>query len=91
MTNKQLIDSIRQKTGFSARKVEYMLKAYVRTFDSFLDEGFSVTMNKFGTFEPTQKAERKVYNPRTGQYKTVPTKMTVKFKPSTTLKNTFKG
>ncbi len=90
MTNQQLIEAVKKKTGFSTRKVENMLKAYVRTFDSYLDEGYTVAVNRFGSFEPVEKQERKVYNPKTKQYKTVPKRKTVKFKPSAVLKNSFK-
>lgn len=90
MTNQQLIEAVKKKTGFSTRKVENMLKAYVRTFDSYLDKGYTVAVNRFGSFEPVEKQERKVYNPKTKQYKTVPKRKTVKFKPSAVLKNSFK-
>jgi DNA-binding protein HU-beta len=91
MTNKELIESIKKKTGFSKVKVERLLMAYVKTFDQFLDEDSTISLKGFGTFEPNEKQERKVYNPRTRQYKVVPKKRTVKFKPSVVLKNVFKG
>lgn len=90
MTNKELIESIKKKTGFSKAKVELLLHAYVRTFDQFLNEGDTISIKGYGTFEPNEKQERKMYNPKTGQYKLVPRKKTVKFKPSIILKNIFK-
>lgn len=90
MTNKELIQSIKKKTGFTTRMVMELLSDYVHTFDQFLAEGDTVALKSFGSFEPVEKAERKFFNPRTKQYKTVPKKKSVKFKPSIALKNLFK-
>lgn len=91
MDNNQLIDKLTDKTGFSRQRVESLLSAYVKVIESMLSQGASVSIKGFGVLETAEKPERKVFNPKTRQYKIVPKRNTVKFKPSSVLKSAFKG
>lgn len=48
--------------------------------------GESISIPKFGKFEAFVKPARKARNPRTGESIDVPEKLSVKFKPSSTLR-----
>lgn len=91
MTHQQLIEQLKAKTKLSAKKVEQLLNACVQTLEKELNDGFAVNIKGLGAFEPVEKPEKKVFNPMTKKYTFVPKKKTVKFKPSSTLKNAFKS
>lgn len=55
-----------------------------------LQEGNSVNIQGFGTFEVKKKAERISINPVTKLRMLVPPKLVLSYKPSNTLKDKFK-
>ena len=91
MTHQQLIEQLKTKTKLSAKNVGQLLSAYVQTLEKELNDGFTVNIKGLGAFELVEKPEKKVFNPMTGKYTAVPKKKTVKFKPSSTIKNAFKS
>lgn len=90
MTKQQLIEQISERTGIrrsEARKaVESMMEILARTFIT----GGKVHLRGFGTFSVHQVGERKARIVATGAECIVPPHRTVRFKPSTELKNALK-
>ena len=91
MTTKPIIKSIARKTGISEKKAQNMLEAYVQAVNEEISKGNPVAIKGFGTFELSELAEKKMYNPSNGKYKVIPKRTTLKFKPSTQYKKLFKG
>ena len=55
-----------------------------------LEEGNTISIQGFGTFEVKKKAERISVNPANGKRYLVPPKLVPVFKPGTTVKNRLK-
>ena len=62
------------------------MNALTSEMASQFEEENTITIFGFGSFEVRKKLERVVINPATKQRMLVPPKMTLNFKPSTTLK-----
>ena len=54
------------------------------------DNGESVSVSGFGTFEVKKRLERIMVNPSTGQRMIVPPKLVLNFKPSASIKEELK-
>ena len=54
---------------------------------NMLDEGASLNIQGFGTYEVKKKKERIIVHPTTKQRQLVPPKLVIAFKPSQTLKD----
>jgi len=59
----------------------------VDTMANMLDEGASLNIQGFGTYEVKKKKERIIVHPTTKQRQLVPPKLVIAFKPSQTLKD----
>ncbi|MBO4672956.1 MAG: HU family DNA-binding protein [Bacteroidaceae bacterium] len=86
MTNKEFLDKVSQKTGFKMTDVKSLSAALIDVVLESIAQGNSVTVQGFGSFEPREKASRKIYNPTTKDYIVVPSKTTLSYKMSATLK-----
>lgn len=86
MTNKEFLEKVSQKTGFEMTDVKPLSAALIDTVLESVAQGNSVTIQGFGSFEPREKASRKIYNPTTKDYIVVPSKTTLSYKMSATLK-----
>lgn len=86
MTNKEFIDKISQKTNYEIADVKEMSAALISSIVDGIAGGDTITVQGFGTFEPREKARRKIYNPTTKAFIVVPKKTTLSFKMSATLK-----
>ena len=67
-----------------------LLSNTVSVMTKELQEGNSVSVLGFGTFEVKKKLERISVNPTTKQRMLVPPKLVLTYKPSITLKEKFK-
>ena len=66
------------------------IDAMVSLMGENFQEGNSVAMANFGTFEVKKKLERIIINPSTGQRMLVPPKLTLAFKPTPQTKEKIK-
>ena len=77
MNNKQFIQELAQRTGYTQDDVQKMV--------------FTLTeMQNFGTFEVKKRLERVMTNPSTGQRMLVPPKLVLNFKPVASIKEKLK-
>ncbi len=74
------------RTGFTVKDTTALMAALTTEMAAQLEEENSINIFGFGSFEVKKKLERVVINPSTKQRMLVPPKMTLSFKPSTTLK-----
>ncbi|MCH5168004.1 MAG: HU family DNA-binding protein [Prevotellaceae bacterium] len=90
MNNKEFISDLTNRTQYNNREVTSLVNAVVSVITNELTEENTVAIQGFGTFEVKKKLERVLFNPITKQRMLVPPKMTVSFKPNTSLKDRVK-
>ena len=86
MNNKEFIERVSQKTNFETEDVKNLTASMIEAMLESVADGDVVAIQGFGTFEPREKARRKIYNPTTKDFIIVPKKTTLSFKMSPTLK-----
>ena len=91
MNNKEFITEMSARTGLGVKDVAANVTAFVSLMtEELLDENV-ISISGFGSFEVKKKLERVVVNPATKQKMLTPPKMTVNFKPFSTLKEMVSG
>lgn len=90
MNNKEFITDLAARTKLGSKEVGSLVSATVSAIISELTEENTVAVPGFGAFEVKKKLERVLVNPTTKQRLLVPPKMTVNFKPNTSLKSKVK-
>jgi DNA-binding protein HU-beta len=86
MTNKEFLEKISQKTHLEMDDVKELSSSLVGAVLEEIANGNSVTIQGFGSFEPREKASRRIYNPTSKTYLVVPSKTTLSYKMSVALK-----
>ncbi len=86
MTNKEFLEKISQKTHLEMDDVKELSSSLVGAVLEEIANGNSVTIQGFGSFEPREKASRRIYNPTSKIYLVVPSKTTLSYKMSVALK-----
>ena len=81
---------VSSRTKRSSKDTASLVSATVSAIISELTEENAVVVPSFGTFEVKKKLERVLVNPTTKQRMLIPPKMTVNFKPNTSLKSKIK-
>lgn len=87
MNNKTFIQQLSRRTGFTQDDAQKMIYTMLDKMNDQLQEGEAVTVAGFGTFELKKRLERIMTNPQTQQRMLIPPKLTLNFKPSTSLKH----
>ena len=90
MNNKDFIAELSQRSGYSQDNTQRLVRCVIEAMASRLDEGESVTVPSFGSFELKNRMERIVVNPSTGQKMMVPPKLVLVFKPLAEVKQRLK-
>lgn len=90
MTKGDLIAAMADKAGISKAAAEKSLNAFLECVEEALVKEGKLTLTGFGTFEVSERAERKGRNPRTGEEITIPACKVVKFRPGKMLKEAVK-
>lgn len=86
MTNKEFLERISEKTHLEKDDVKELSSSLVGAVLEEIANGNSVTIQGFGSFEPREKASRRIYNPTSKTYLVVPSKTTLSYKMSAALK-----
>lgn len=87
MNKKELVDSVRERTGLSKVDAEKLLKAFLDTVEEQLAKGEKIQLTGFGTFEVVERAAREGRNPKTGEPMHIEASKSPKFKPGKSLKD----
>ena len=90
MNNKVFITELSKKTGYSSKDVTQYVSSLLNIMSQELQDGNSVSIQGFGTFDVKKKMERISVNPVTHQRMLIPPKLVLSYKPSVTLKEKFK-
>lgn len=90
MNNKEFISELSRKTGYSNKDTARLVSSVLNIMTQELQEGKTIALQGFGTFEVKKKLERVSVNPVTQQRLLIPPKLVLSFRPSTILKEKFK-
>lgn len=77
--------------GYSASDTQRLVTLLLDTMSDEFQEGNSVMIPNFGTFEVKKKMERIMVNPSTQQRMLVPPKLVLSFRPNMAWKEKLKG
>ena len=87
MNNKEFINALATRLQENPKTVKQRVEALVDALANMLDEGATLNVQGFGTYEVKKKKERIIVHPITKQRQLVPPKLVIAFKPSPTLKD----
>ncbi len=90
MNNKEFIAQLASKTGFTQTDTQQMVRTVINEMKLHLEEGDTIQINGFGTFEVKKRLERIVVTPGTQQRMLVPPKLVLNFKPIAAIKENLK-
>lgn len=90
MNNKDFISELSAKMGRSSKETSDLVASLLSEMTRQLEEGNTVYIQGFGTFEVKKKIERISVNPVSKQRMLVPPKLVLSYKPSAALKDKFK-
>ena len=90
LNNKEFISELSQRLGYTAKDSSELIASLLSEMTRQLEDGNSVAVHGFGSFEVKKKTERISVNPNTKQRMLVPPKLVLSYKPSSLLKDKFK-
>ncbi len=90
MNNKEFISELSKRMGYSNKEATQFVSSVLNVMSQELQDGKSVVIQGFGSFDVKKKLERISVNPVTRQRMLIPPKLVLSYKPSVTLKEKFK-
>ena len=87
MNNKEYIAELAQQSGYTQTDTQKMEAAVIEQMGDSFEEGNSVLIPNFGTFEVKKRLERIIVNPGTQQRMLVPPKLVLNFRPKESVKD----
>jgi DNA-binding protein HU-beta len=91
MNKSELINAIVEQSNLSKADAGRSLDALIKTIETTLKAGDSITLVGFGSFEVKERAERKGRNPQNGAEITIAATRVPSFKPGKGLKEAVNG
>ena len=90
MDNKDFISELSPRLNYSNKETTRLVSSVLSVMTQELQDGKTITIQGFGTFEVKKKLERVSFNPVTQQRLLIPPKLVLTYKPSISLKEKFK-
>ena len=90
MNNKEFTSELAERLGYTIKDTSELINSLLASMTQELEEGNMIAVQGFGSFEVKKKAERISINPASKQRMLVPPKLVLSYRPSNTLKDTFK-
>ena len=90
MNNKEFIAELSRRLSYSNKDTTRLVSSVLSIMTQELQDGNTVAIQGFGTFEVKKKMERVSVNPVTQQRLLIPPKLVLTYKPSIALKEKFK-
>ena len=87
MNNKEYIAELAQQSGYTQTDTQKMVAAVIEQMGNSFEEGNSVLIPNFGTFEVKKRLERIIVNPGTQHRMLVPPKLVLNFRPKESVKD----
>ena len=91
MNNKEYITELAQQAGYTQSVAQTLVRTVVDEMAARFDNGDSVSIPGFGTFEVKKRLERVAVNPATQQRMLVPPKLVLNFRPTSSVKERLKN
>ena len=90
MNNKEFISELSRRFIYTNKDTTQLVSSVISIMTQQLQDGNTVAIQGFGTFEVRKKLERISINPATQQRMLIPPKLVLTYKPSAILKEKFK-
>ena len=90
MNNKEFISELSQRLNYSNKETTRLVSSLLSIMTQELQDGNTIAIQGFGSFEVKKKLERISVNPVTQQRLLIPPKLVLTYKPSISLKEKFK-
>ena len=90
MNNKEFISELSRRFVYTNKDTTQLISSVINIMTQQLQDGNTVAIQGFGTFEVRKKLERISINPATQQRMLIPPKLVLTYKPSAILKEKFK-
>lgn len=90
MNNKEFIPELSRRFVYTNKDTTQLVSSVISIMTQQLQDGNTVAIQGFGTFEVRKKLERISINPATQQRMLIPPKLVLTYKPSAILKEKFK-
>lgn len=90
MNNKEFISELSRRFVYTNKDTTQLVSSVINIMTQQLQDGNTVAIQGFGTFEVRKKLERISINPATQQRMLIPPKLVWTYKPSAILKEKFK-
>ena len=90
MNNKEFISELSRRFVYTNKDTTQLVSSVINIMTQQLQDGNTVAIQGFGTFEVRKKLERISINPSTQQRMLIPPKLVLTYKPSAILKEKFK-
>ena len=90
MNNKEFISELSRRLGYSNKDTTRLVSSLLSVMTQELQDGNTIAIQGFGSFEVKKKLERISVNPVTQQRLLIPPKLVLTYKPSISLKEKFK-
>ena len=90
MKNKEFISELSRRFVYTNKDTTQLVSSVISIMTQQLQDGNTVAIQGFGTFEVRKKLERISINPATQQRMLIPPKLVLTYKPSAILKEKFK-
>lgn len=90
MNNKEFISELSRRFVYTNKDTTQLVSLVISIMTQQLQDGNTVAIQGFGTFEVRKKLERISINPATQQRMLIPPKLVLTYKPSAILKEKFK-
>lgn len=90
MNNKEFISELSRRFVYTNKDATQLVSSVISIMTQQLQDGNTVAIQGFGTFEVRKKLERISINPATQQRMLIPPKLVLTYKPSAILKEKFK-
>ena len=91
MNNKEFIAELARRSGYTQADTQKMASAFIAEMAARFEEGESIQVTNFGTFDVKKRLERVVVNPATQQRMLVPPKLILGFRPVAAVKEQLKN
>ncbi|KAA6343884.1 Integration host factor subunit alpha [termite gut metagenome] len=90
MNNKTFIAELSKRLGYPIQETSELVNSIFADMIQHFQDGKTITIQGFGTFEVKKKTERISVNPVSKKQMLVPPKLVLAYKPSSLLKEKFK-
>ena len=90
MNKTEFINAVAEQSGLSKVDSKKAVEAFIQTISNEMKEGGKISLLGFGSFSTTEKAARKVVNPKTKVVIDIPARKVVKFKAGAELTDKIK-